>query len=452
MEKWAGVVLAAGQGVRMKSKIPKVLHRVCGKELIRYPVDILLQLGIQRIVVVVSPGNAVAIQGLLGDDVEYVIQPEVLGTGDALHRTEETLHGGVEHILVQNADVPLVRQETVRQLIARHLAEANDLTLLTAISAAARDLGKIRRNQAGRVIDIVEAAERQLSPESAEEINVGVYCFSAPWLWENLERIEPSAKGERYLTSLAAIGAARGAKIQGVVTDDSSELLGVNNRLQLAQVEAVQRQRIREHWMLAGVTLLDPGSVFIDANVTIGQDTVILPNTMLLGQTSIGEDCEIGPGSVIRDSKVGPRCRVTASVIEEATTEDDVDVGPFSHLRPGAYLEHGVHIGNFSEVKNSRFAAGAVMGHFGYVGDASIGANVNLGAGMVTCNYDGKDKRRTVIEAGAFIGCDTMLVAPVTVGAEAITGAGSVVTKDVPSGSLVVGVPARIKERKAKIG
>jgi bifunctional UDP-N-acetylglucosamine pyrophosphorylase/glucosamine-1-phosphate N-acetyltransferase len=206
----------------------------------------------------------------------------------------------------------------------------------------------------------------------------------------------------------------------------------------------VQRQRIREHWMLAGVTMVDPASVFIDSGVAIGQDTVLLPNTMLLGRTSIGEGCEIGPGSTVRDSNVGHRCRVTSSAMEEAAMEDDVDIGPFSHLRPGAYLESGVHIGNFVEVKQSRFASGAVMGHFGYVGDASIGASANLGAGMVTCNYDGKDKHRTNIEAGAFIGCDTMLVAPVTVGAGAVTGAGAVVTRDVPAGRLAVGVPARI--------
>lgn len=450
MDQWAGVVLAAGQGVRMKSKIPKVLHPVCGKELIRYPVDILRQLGIQRIVVVVSPGNVQAVQGLLGDELEYVIQPAVLGTGDALHRTEDALRGQVEHILVQNSDVPLIRPETVRQLMGRHLAESNDMTLLTSTNTAAQDLGKVRRDRRGRVVDIVEAAEWKSTAESASELNGGVYCFSAPWLWENLERIEPSSKGERYLTSLVAIGAARGANIEGVSINDPNELLGVNNRLQLAQVEAVQRQRIREQWLLAGVTLLDPDSVFIDADVAIGQDTVILPNTMLLSQTSIGEDCEIGPGSIIRHSKVGPRCRITASVIEESTVENDVDIGPFSHLRPGAHLEPGVHIGNFCEIKNSHLAEGVAMGHFGYVGDASIGANVNLGAGMVTCNYDGKDKHRTVIEAGAFIGCDTMLVAPVTVGPEAVTGAGAVVTHDVPPGRLVVGVPARIVERNVK--
>jgi bifunctional UDP-N-acetylglucosamine pyrophosphorylase/glucosamine-1-phosphate N-acetyltransferase len=220
--------------------------------------------------------------------------------------------------------------------------------------------------------------------------------------------------------------------------------MGVNDRLQLSHVEGILRQRIREQWMLSGVTMPDPASVYIDAGASIGQDTVILPNTSIVGSSVIGEDCEIGPNSVISDSTLGRGCRATASVLEEATMEDGANIGPFSHLRPGAYLESGVHLGNFVEVKESRFAAGSVMGHFGYIGDASIGAGTNLGAGMVTCNYDGKDKHRTNIGENAFIGCDTMLVAPVTVGAGATTGAGSVVTKNVPPGRLAVGVPARI--------
>ena len=202
--------------------------------------------------------------------------------------------------------------------------------------------------------------------------------------------------------------------------------------------------------MLAGVTIRDPDSVHIDAGVTIGQDTVILPNTMLLGAARIGEDCEIGPSSIIRDSRIGRGCRVTASALEEATMEDGADIGPFSHLRPGAHLESGVHIGNFVEVKESRFAAGAVMGHFGYVGDAAVGERVNMGAGAITCNYDGKDKHRTTIGAGAFIGCDTMLIAPVSVGDGAYTGAGAVVTRDIPPGRLAVGVPAKIREPNEK--
>jgi bifunctional UDP-N-acetylglucosamine pyrophosphorylase/glucosamine-1-phosphate N-acetyltransferase len=450
MDQWAGVVLAAGQGVRMNSKVPKVLHRVCGKELIRYPVELLRDLGIQRIVVVVSPGNAAAVERLLGDGVEYVIQPAPLGTGDATHHAAEALQGRVEHLVVLISDAPLLRRETAQQLMDRHLAERNHMTLLTGLMAAP-DLGRVLRDDKGRVVAVVEAAESNAA-EPAEEVNGGVYCFGTSWLWENLARIEPSPGGERYLTSLVAIGAARGDRIGGVMADRPDELLAVNTRLQLAQVEAKLRQSIREHWMLAGVTLLDPASVFIDADVTIGRDTVILPNTMLLGQTHVGEECEVGPGSVVRDSTVGHRCRVTASVLEESVLEREVTVGPFSHLRPGSYLESGVHVGNFAEVKNSRLATGVAMGHFGYVGDASVGAGANLGAGMVTCNYDGKEKHRTVIEAGAFIGCDTMLVAPVTVGAEAITGAGAVVTEDVPPGQLVVGVPAKIKERKRKTG
>ena len=452
MDQWAGVVLAAGHGERMKSRRPKVLHQVCGKEMLRYPVDLLRQLGIDRILVVVSPGNSKAVRDLLGGQLDYAIQPQALGTADALARAAPTLRGQSEQLLVLGADSPLVRPDTVRRLMEGHTSDSGDMTVLSAQSAAGGDLGRVWRDEGGRVVDIVEAVDGEHHPDSGAEVNAGVYCFGAAWLWENLERVEPSTSGERYITSLASIGAALSAKIQAVASTDANEVLGVNNRLQLAQVEAVQRQRIREEWMLKGVTIQDPASVFIDAGVTIGQDTVILPNTMLLGHSRIGEECEIGPGSIIRDSTIGHRCRATASVLEEATMEEGVDIGPFSHLRPGAYLESGVHIGNFVEIKESRFAAGAVMGHFGYVGDATIGADVNLGAGMVTCNYDGVDKHRTVIERGAFIGCDTMLVAPVTVGAGAVTGAGSVVTKDVPVGRLAVGVPARIRDRTTKTG
>ena len=448
MEGWASVVLAAGQSVRMKSKVPKVLHRVCGKEMVRYPVELLCQLGIKRIVLVVSPSNVAAIREVLGDGVEYVIQPEALGTGDALLRARDTLEGQVDHILVHHGDVPLVTLASAQHLVARHLTGSNQATVLTATIKAA-DLGTIRRNSQGLIVDIVETEARRPQVPGQREVNGGVYCFQSSWLWEGLEGVEASPKGERYLTSVVSIGAAGGGRINSVMADAPDEIQGVNTRVQLAQVEAAQRQRIRERCMLDGVTLLDPASVFIDADVAIGRDTVILPNTMLFGQTSIGEDCEIGPSCVIRDSTVGSSCRITASVIEESTLENEVDVGPFSHLRPGTHLESQVHIGNFTEIKDSRVATGAVMGHFGYVGDASIGAKVNLGAGLVTCNYDGKKKNRTTVEAGAFIGSDTMLVAPVTVGAGAVTGAGAVVIKDVPAGRLAVGVPAKIRERKS---
>ena len=457
MSQWAGVVLAAGMGARMNSRLPKVLHRVCGKEMIRYPVELLRRLGAGRVVVVASPTNFEALNQLLGDEVEFVMQPSATGTGDALARTADLLGNSADPLLVLGADSPLVQTDTVKELMASHLGSSSHMTILVGQAQTPGDLGQVLRDGSGRVTGIVEAADGPGAGEGQAEVNGGVYCFSAPWLWQNLPRIQASQSGERYLTSLASFGsgnggAGNGSKISGIGTPDASQLQGVNNRVQLAQVESVLRQRINHQWMLDGVTILDPASVFIDAEVTIGRDAVILPNTMLLGRTAVGEESEIGPGSVLKDSAVGNRCRVTASMLEGATMEDGANIGPFSHLRPGAYLESGVHVGNFAEVKESRLASGVLMGHFGYVGDASIGANVNLGAGMVTCNYDGRDKHRTNIGAGAFVGCDTMLVAPVTVGAGAVTGAGSVITEDVPPGRLAVGVPARIVKEKSDKG
>ncbi len=442
--QWAGVILAAGHGVRMKSRIPKVLHQVCGKELVRYPVELLRQLGVGTVVVVVSPDNGTPIRHILGDAVEYATQPERSGTGDALTWALQQLNGRAEELLVLNGDAPLLTQDSVRQLCQRHLEKAAGLTLLTAQTAAGQDLGRVIRDSQGRIVDIVEAGDRRDPPDHhspdhrTTEINVGVYCFSSGFLAANLKRIQPNSQGERYLTSLAALGAESGEPISSETCGDPDESMGVNNRLQLSQVEAIQRRRILEDWMLAGVTIQDLGSVYIDGDVTVGQDSIILANTALRGHTSIGEDCQIGPNAVIEDSSVGDGCRITASMLEEATVEAGVEIGPFSHLRPGAYLESGVHLGNYVEVKNSRLSTGAVSGHFSYLGDATIGA------GTVTCNFDGRDTLPTVIEAGAFIGCDTMLVAPVTVGANAATGAGAVVTKDIPAAGLAVGMPARI--------
>jgi bifunctional UDP-N-acetylglucosamine pyrophosphorylase/glucosamine-1-phosphate N-acetyltransferase len=449
MDKWAGVVLAAGQGARMKSKLPKALHRVCGKEMVRYPVDIMRGLGIGTVVVVVSPSVCGAVRRLLGDYVEYAVQPRAAGTGDALGRAQDALEGKADHVLVMNCDAPLVQGASVNRLMGSHVHASGAVSMLTAQMPECQDLGVVLRDGEGRVLEVREASEEERNPRQPAEVNGGVYCFRTPWLWENLKRVRPSANGEKYLTNLIAMASQQEENIAGELTSPT-DILGVNNRVQLAQVESAMSNRIREHWMLAGVTIRNPESVQIDADATIGPDTVLLPNTMLLGQSRIGEDCEIGPGSVVKDSTVGRGCRVTASVLEESTMEDGVDIGPFSHLRPGAYLESGVHIGNYVEVKESRFAAGAVMGHFGYVGDASVGARVNMGAGTITCNYDGKDKHRTNIGADAFIGCDTMLIAPVSVGDGAYTGAGSVVTRDVPAGRLAVGVPAKIREQGSK--
>jgi bifunctional UDP-N-acetylglucosamine pyrophosphorylase/glucosamine-1-phosphate N-acetyltransferase len=442
---FTGVVMAAGEGKRMQSRIPKPLHRICGREMVRYPVRLLQLAGAERVMVVVSPDNHDAIRAVLGDEVEYALQEVPNGTGGAVIACCELLKGAAEQVLVIGADTVLVTLESILDLLESHSASDASMTVLTAPNEGLPDFGRVVLSK-GRVTRIVEAAEAAgTGDDSAPLVNAGVYCFRADWLWETIEKIPPRPSGESYLTDLAEIGAQGGAGASAVLVGDLEEVFGVNNRSQLAIVEGVMRDRIRERWLQEGVSMTDPGSVYIDADVSLGMDTIILPNTMLTGRTAVGENCEIGPNSVVRDSVIGNNCRVTSSALEEATMEDHTDVGPFSHLRPGAYLETGVHIGNYVEVKESRFKAGAVMGHFGYAGDATIGARVNVGAGMITCNYDGKDKHRTVVEDDAFIGCDTMLVAPVTIGEGSVTGAGAVVTKDVPPARLVVGVPATIR-------
>ena len=440
----AGVVLAAGRGRRMQSKYPKALHRVCGKALVRYPVELLRQAGAQRVVVVVSPGHRAALEQELGDAVEYAVQPQPLGTADALAAAAGLLQGQAGRLLVSGGDTPLVSLESARRLLA---AGDMPMTLLAGEPLWPLDLGRVIESSAG-VERIIEAADDVDGAGAPARQNAGVYAFDAQWLWETLPQVGFSSNGERYLTALAEIAARQGNPAAAAALQDPEELFGVNDRQQLAAAEFAMRERIRRHWMQHGVTLNDPGSVYIDADAIIGQDTVIRPNTSILGRSVIGEDCEIGPGSILRDSRVGQGCRVTASVLEEAVLGDGSDIGPFSHLRPGAHIEAGVHLGNFVEVKESRIASGSAMGHFGYVGDAEVGPGVNLGAGVVTCNYDGQDKHRTIIEAGAFIGCDTMLVAPVSVGAGAVTGAGAVVTRDVPAARLAVGVPATIRDTR----
>ncbi len=449
MDKLVGIILAAGEGVRMKSQIPKVLHRLCGKELLRYPVALLGKVGADRIVVVVSPGNQHTVKGLLGDSVEYAVQSAKTGTAGAVESAASLIRGQAQYVVVMGGDSPLVAEDSVKKLVDSHIKDARQMSILSGVVPDGHGLGRIDREQGSQqsVIGIIEATDDSGRADEPVEVNSGVYCFQSDWLWENLNQVKPGDGPERYLTDLASIAAELGDGVAALSSNDPTEVLGINNRVELANLEDIQRKRIRERWMLEGVTITDPSSVMIDMDVSIGQDTVLLPNTMLVGSTSVGANCEIGPGSVLRDSTVGNDCRVTSSAMEHAVIEDGVHIGPFSHLRPGAYLESGVHIGNYVEVKESRFAAGAVMGHFGYIGDASIGAKVNVGAGTVTCNYDGKDKLRTVVEEGVFVGCDTMLVAPVTIGVNAVTGAGAVVTKDVPTARLAVGVPAKIVER-----
>jgi bifunctional UDP-N-acetylglucosamine pyrophosphorylase/glucosamine-1-phosphate N-acetyltransferase len=296
----------------------------------------------------------------------------------------------------------------------------------------------------------VEEADATPEQLKIRELNGGVYCFSNEWLWPALEKLKLSPKGEYYLTDLVKMASDQGLRIGSVKVDDSRELIGINTRIHLAEAASIFQERINSNWMIAGVTIIDPASTYIDCDVTIGQDSIIHPNTYLQGNTIIGSRCVIGPGTRIVNSEIGNTCEIEFSVVEESRIEDGVDIGPFSHLRAGAHLGPGVHVGNFGEIKESYLGEGTKMGHFSYLGNAQVGKNVNIGAGTITCNYDGKEKHQTVIEDGVFIGSDSMLVAPLRIGKNATTGAGSVVTKDVPPDTVVVGVPARIISKKEK--
>jgi bifunctional UDP-N-acetylglucosamine pyrophosphorylase/glucosamine-1-phosphate N-acetyltransferase len=442
------VILAAGQGKRMRSSRPKVLHTLAGRPMVRHVAEALRTAGFKRPVVVVGQGGA-AVREALGDGFRYVDQRRRLGTGHAL-RQAEPLAGAATHVLVLNGDIPLVSPDTISALTARHRESGADLTFLTAHIEDSRGLGHLERDGEGRPVAVVEEADCQGPAGGPAEINVGVYCFRGSWLWPRLRRLPRSASGEYYLTELVGEAVRGGDHLEAVAASEPQEAIGINDRLQLAQAEAVMRERIRRLHLLAGVTMIDPSAVYIDAGVEIGEDTVLWPNTYLTGSTRVGNGCTLGPEAFLVDSRVGARCRVVSSVVEGAVLENDVQVGPFSHVRVGSYIEQEVHIGNFAEVKNARLGRGTRIGHFSYIGDAQVGRDVNIGAGAITCNFDGTRKHRTIIGDGAFIGSDTMLVAPVEVGERSATGAGSVVNRNVPPDSLAVGAPARIRPRRGR--
>ncbi len=443
----AGVVLAAGQSTRLKSTRPKVLHRLGGQVLVSYAAAAMRAATGTTPLLVVGP-EADEVRAALGDRAGYAVQPQALGTGDAVRHARGQLQGQCDAVLVSYADMPLLRPETLRALVERQAANSGPLTLLSLQSPRRGDFGRVVRDAAGRIQGVVEVAQATPAQLKISEVNTGAYCIRADWLWPALERLPLSPKGEYYLTDLVGLAVAEGAgtgsgAVANVAIDDEDEVIGINNRVQLAEAEAALRRRINTQWMLAGVTLADPATTYIEPGVELGPDTVVLPNTHILGQSKVGAECVIGPNTILRDTTIGDRSQVECSVLEGAWLAEDVSVGPFARLRPGARLERGVHMGNFGEVKNSTLGPGVKMGHFSYVGDATLGAEVNIGAGAITCNFDGVRKNKTVIGDNAFIGSDTLLVAPVSVGAGARTGAGAVVTKDVPPDTLAVGMPAR---------
>jgi bifunctional UDP-N-acetylglucosamine pyrophosphorylase/glucosamine-1-phosphate N-acetyltransferase len=386
----------------------------------------------------------------IGDQASYAFQEEQLGTGHAVACARTALEGKADTVLVTFADMPLLRKESVQEMMALHKKGDSPVTMTSYIGEEARGFGRVVRDSAGHVIAIVEQADATPEQLTIREYNLSAYCFEAEWLWEALTRIPISSKGEYYLTDVVSLAVNEGYQVESFMVEDPDEAIGPNNRVHLAAAEKVMRQRINQKWMFEGVTIINPEVTYIEAGVQIGQDTVIFPNTYLRGSTVIGEGCEIGPDTTIIDTNVGNNVKILASVLERAKLADHVTMGPYCHLRKGAVLEEGVHLGNFGEVKDSSLGTNTKMGHFSYIGNAQIGKNVNIGAGTITCNYDGEKKHPTEIGDDVFIGSDTMLVAPVKIGDRSKTGAGAVVTRDVPPDTLVIGVPAKEKRKLEK--
>lgn len=438
------VILAAGQGTRMKSDIPKVLHPLAGRPMVLHALETAHQLTDAPPVLVVGH-MAEAVLDVVRERVLAVEQEEQLGTGHAVLQTREVLRGRADLVLVSYADMPLLRARTLSRLVGRQQENSGPITMLTLRRDDPQGFGRVLRDEDGVIRAIVEEAVATPEQLAIRELNAGVYCFQAAWLWEHVDEIPLARpKGEYYLTDLVGMAVDEGLSVEAVAVGSADEVLGINNRVHLAKAERVLRWRINERWMLAGVTIVDPATTYIGEDVVLGRDTTVQPNTHLRGKSRIGKRCIIGPNTVIEDSTIGDRCAVRASLVEQAVMEAGSDVGPFSHLRRGAHLCEGAHVGNFGELKESTLGPAAKMGHFSYLGDADVGAGANIGAGTITCNYDGERKHGTVIEDGAFIGSATMLVAPVRVGRGAKTGAGAVITHDVPAGALAYGVPARV--------
>jgi bifunctional UDP-N-acetylglucosamine pyrophosphorylase/glucosamine-1-phosphate N-acetyltransferase len=433
--KAAAIVLAAGEGTRMKSSLPKVAHEILGVPMVRYVVDAVHDAGVERVVTVVGHGADAVIA--LVPDTEVAVQERQLGTGHAVISAREALAGAEGAVLVVAGDVPLIRPETLRRLLDAWSGSGAACVVLTAEFADPAGYGRVVRDESGCVSAIVEQKDLSAQQRAISECNVGIYCFDAAALFDALDRLTTSnAQGEYYLTDVVGLMRADGRTVGAVVLEDVDESHGINTRVQLAQAARIMQRRVNERHMLAGVTMTDPDLVWIGPEVTIGRDVVLEPMTTLLGSTSIGEGAHIGPSTRALDSEIAPHALVEQSIVRRSRIGERATVGPNAFLRPGTVLAAGAKVGSFVEVKNSSIGEGSKVPHLSYIGDATIGTGVNVGAGTITCNYDGRAKHETVIGDGAFIGSDTMLIAPVMIGPGAMTGAGSAITKDVPQGAL----------------
>ena len=449
MNNLATIILAAGKGTRMKSKVVKVLHHLAGKPMLQHLIDTAEKLSSQKTVVVVGHQGEDVERAVSGENLGFVYQHEQKGTGHAVLQAKDLMHEYSGATLVLVGDAPLLTVETLKELVETHFTSGADATILSTFLHDPYGYGRIVRDVDDTFWRIVEQSDLTTEEADIREINTGIYVFDNRKLFAALDKIRPENKqGEYYLTDVFSTFLAEGGRVEVVKTDDPEETIGINDRVRLAEAEKIMRERINERTMLAGVTLIDPATTYIDANAEIGQDTIIYPFTFIEGKSRIGADAVIGPNVRIVDSIIGDEVHVNNSVILESTVHEKVNVGPFAYIRPESVIHAGAKVGDFVEIKKSVIGKGSKVPHLSYVGDATVGEGCNIGCGTITANYDGKNKHRTVMGNGVFIGSNTTLVAPVTLGDGAKTGAGAVVTRDVPENTVVVGVPARKMEKR----
>ncbi len=450
MKNIAVVVLAAGEGTRMKSEVPKVLHRVCGKPMISWVLESVGGLNPRDIYVVVGHKSQTVKENIKADKVSFVDQKKQLGSGHALMQVEKKLAGWHGSVLVLCADTPLIKTETLLTLLNFHRREDNSVTVLSVTNENPHGYGRVIRSPLGQVEKIVEEKDASPDVRRIKEINSGIYCFESPLIWSVLKKIKPeNIKKEYYLTDAIDILNNQGKKTGAYSICDTGEVMGVNSRVELANAEATKRAEVLKKLMVSGVTVTDPSNTYISADTRIGSDTVIYPGTIMEGNCVVGSNCRIGPATLISDSELGDSVEVRSAYIYGSKVGSGAKIGPFTHIRPGTIIKSDVRVGNFSEVKNSVLNEGSKVNHLSYIGDATLGKKVNVGAGTITCNYDGFKKNKTFIGERSFIGSNVNLVAPVKVGSDVIIGAGSTITEDVPSKSLAIARARQVvKKRK----
>ncbi len=435
---FTSVILAAGMGTRMKSKMPKVLHKVCGKPLSKWVIDASKAAGADKVCAVVGH-KAETVKEVLGDVCEFALQAEQKGTGHAVMQAIDVIKNSKGEVVILNGDTPLITAETINKAIEYHKNNGNQATVITAILDDATGYGRIVRDNDGSVLKIVEQKDASEEEKKINEVNSGMYVFDAQSLVYALDKITPNnAQGEYYLTDTLEILLSAGKKIGGYAISDNDEIRGINDRVQLNEAENIMQKRINEYHMRNGVTMRNPESVYIEDGVEIGNDTEICQNVTIKSGTKIGSDCVIGSGSMLDRAVIHDGVDVLSSVILESEVDEGTHVGPFAYIRPNCHVGKEVKVGDFVELKNSNIDDGTKISHLTYIGDSDVGKRVNFGCGTVTCNYDGKKKYRTTIGDDCFVGCNTNFVSPINVGDGVYIAAGSTITEDIPENSLSI--------------